>query len=100
MHPVSGTGRLPKTERKMHNHYATHNLWQYWMDTFIRDPEDAIFFGIFICPQRRANTPHALFRFVTLNNSKRNSGGKLGHALFCFLNIKDKKQNSRGDQID
>lgn len=173
MHPVSGTGRLPKTERKMHNpkfcsrkicpcqrqgshekirkgffrlcevipdfsghdssqsqnsgypakqdkflsnlssrpfasaqggffyrkirdHYATHNLWNlwnYWMDIFYTIPENLFFPGFFVSAGLADTTPHVLFRFVTSNNSKRNSGGKLGHALFCFLNIKDKKQN-------
>src|SRR3990167_9255661 len=27
-----GVGRLPKTEKMMHNHYATHKFWYYITD--------------------------------------------------------------------
>jgi hypothetical protein len=63
------------------------------MDTFIRNPGEFIFSGVFYFGQIGRNNPspqgsllgHAVFRFVTSNNSKRNSGGNHRRPKMNFL---------------
>ena len=106
MHPLlwryGWTGRLPKTERKMYNHYATHNLWRYWVDILYTIPEN-LFFRDFFVSARLADTTHTpcfvLLHQIIQNetvgvssivgqvsrNNPSPQGSLLGHALFCFL---------------
>lgn len=62
MHPSNGNGRLPKTERKMRNYYATHKLWNYYKDILYTIPENLFSPGFFFGWVSR-NNPHASFCF-------------------------------------
>ncbi len=64
----------------MHNYYATHNLWQYWVDILYTIPENLFFRDFFVSARLADTTPapcFVLLHQITQNETAGVTRGRL-----------------------